>query len=105
MINYAQRYASVVVWMDREAIVKQMMRAIPKAYGFPSLDGADANDLLQQDKLAGALAIIRATMAKTQEDKLQLLGDLWQGRRDDQVVMMVIQKLAEETGTQLSYTL
>ncbi len=76
-IEFAKRYGQVIVWMDKTDLAKQLMGQIPGAFGFGSPNGKDANDLLQAGTLGGQLVALRWQAAKTDEQRSQLIYDLW----------------------------
>jgi len=51
-IRAIQRYERVIVWVDRESVARDCMRALPGAVGFKSPNGKDANDWLKAQHLA-----------------------------------------------------
>lgn len=77
MVTYAQRFKHVIVWADRPDVAKNLMTALPGAYGVASPGGQDANDLLQAGHLGGYLAAWRFRMCKTKEQKDALYFDLF----------------------------
>lgn len=83
MIDYAKTFGRVLVWMDRESIVKDLMSLLlPLGFGVSSPhrdDGGklDANDLLQQGLLGGFLASMRLKSCKSTTERQRFLFDLW----------------------------
>ena len=76
MIDHAARYATVIVWLDREERAQAIMAAFPGAYGIKSPNGQDANDLIQAGPLGGFLTLHRFQAAKNPYEQERLLWDL-----------------------------
>jgi hypothetical protein len=91
VVEFAKRYGTVLVWLDRQEMVDRVMERLPDAKGIKSLtrkdsdgnaiigaDGKpkkiDANDMLQAGTLGGFLATVRADAATSTR---QLEGLLW----------------------------
>lgn len=83
MVDYALRFKHVIAWADRPGVAKNLMAALPGAYGVASPDGQDANDLLQAGHLGGYLTAWRFQMCKTQAERLVLYYDLWDATNTD----------------------
>lgn len=77
MLDYARQFKHVIVWADRPAVAKNLMAALPGAYGVSSPDGQDANDLLRAGHLGGYLTAWRFQMCKTPADRKALYFNLW----------------------------
>lgn len=81
MASYARRFKHVMIWADEPDIAKNLMAALPGAFGVHSkaLTGAkqDANDLLRAGHLGGYLTAWRFQMCKSQDDRLALYYDLF----------------------------
>ena len=76
-IDYARRFGRAIIWMDKPDIAKAVMTAIPGAWGMNSLNGKDANDMLQQGLLGGLLAMARFQACESNEERERLLWDIW----------------------------
>lgn len=76
-VTFAERYGRVIIWLDREDLVKQVREQIPGSYGFASPNGKDANDLLLMGKLGGQLVAVRWQAARSDDEKHRLFWDLW----------------------------
>lgn len=76
MVEHAQRYATVITWLDDEKYVKRAMEALPGAVGVKSPGGRDANDLLRDGQLGAFLAAVRFQAAKTRHEQERLYYDL-----------------------------
>jgi hypothetical protein len=77
MQEYAGRYATTIIWLDREERAQAFMAALPGTYGIKSPNGQDANDLLQAETLGGFLALHRFQAAKNRHEQERVLWDLW----------------------------
>lgn len=101
-IEFAKRYGQVIVWMDKTDLAKQLMGQIPGAFGFGSPNGKDANDLLQSGTLGGQLVALRWQAAKTDEQRSQLIYDLWdsanEGEGLESGTAAAYRKLCEHVG-------
>lgn len=80
-IEYARCFERVIVWMDKEAIAKQLMAVLmPLAYGVhsPQRDGGklDANDLLKGGFLDTFLLTVRLKAAETEHERQRVKWDL-----------------------------
>ena len=79
MVNYASRFRSVIVWMDKPQIRERLQTAIPHAYGVHSetgnLGGRDANDMLRNGSLGGFLSAVR--LQACQDEPPQRAALLW----------------------------
>ena len=76
-IDYAGKFATVIVWMDKPDVAKGMMARIPGAVAISSPNGQDANDMLRAGGLGGFLAAVRWRAAKGRTEKERLLWDMW----------------------------
>jgi len=76
MVDYANRFARVIVWMDKPEVVRELMAVIPGAYGVSSPKGKDANDLLRDGLLGGFLATVRSKAAQNEQEREKLYWDL-----------------------------
>jgi len=83
MVDYARQFRHIIVWADRQDVAKNLMGALPGAYGVSSPDGQDANDLLQAGHLGGYLTAWRFQMCKTAADRRALYFDLWDATNTD----------------------
>lgn len=77
VVDYARRFKHVIVWADRPKVAKNLMEALPGAYGVASPKGQDANDLLRAGDLGGYLTAWRFQMCQTKEQRDALYFDLW----------------------------
>ena len=75
--EYAGRFATTIVWLDREERAQAVQAALPGSHPIQSPNGQDANDLLQAGKLGGFLAHQRFQAAKDRHEQERLLWDLW----------------------------
>lgn len=82
-VAVAQRYGTVIVWMDREELATVAAGQIDGAVAFGSPGGKDANDLLQANALGGQLVKVRFGATKTDNDRWRLVYDLWDAACDD----------------------
>lgn len=83
MVDYARQFRHIIVWADRPQVAKNLMAALPGAYGVASPEGQDANDLLQAGHLGGYLTAWRFQMCKTPADRRALYYDLWDATNTD----------------------
>jgi len=79
IIQRAGRYATVLVWFDREEAAQSAMAVLPGAYGIKSPYGRDANDLLCSGHLGGFLAGHRQLAAIDDHQRRRLESDLAAG--------------------------
>lgn len=81
VVDYALRFKHVMVWADEPETAKNLMGALPGAFGISSkaLTGnkQDANDLLRAGHLGGYLTAWRFKMCQTTEQRDALYFDLW----------------------------
>lgn len=75
-VAVAQRYGTVILWLDKAELAKQLMTQVPGSFGFSSPGGKDANDLLQMGVLGGQLTALRWRAART-EERWRLIFDVW----------------------------
>jgi len=78
MIDYANRYGAVILWLDQTRYVAAKAGELNAAWGLASPDGADANDLLQAGDLGGVLSALRLRAARSRVAQEKLLWDLCQ---------------------------
>ena len=100
-IAYARRYGSVLLWTDKESIVRQLGEALPGARLVASSAGQDANDLLQRRKLGGFLAAWRTNNTEDDEQRMALYWDLWDGAHLhglDVTTAAAVNRLGEKMG-------
>ncbi len=76
MVEYASRYATVMVWLDKEERAQSAMAALPGAYAIKSVEGQDANDSLRSGELGALLAVHRYQATKNQYEQKRLYSDL-----------------------------
>lgn len=76
MVDYARRFKHIIVWADRPEVAKNLMAALPGAYGISSPDGQDANDLLRAGHLGGYLSAWRFQMCQSESDRKALYYNL-----------------------------
>lgn len=76
MIEVADQYRRVIVWMDKEARAKKTSALIEGAWAIQSPNDQDANDLLQQGILSPFLALARTRAAANDYERQALLWDL-----------------------------
>ena len=76
MVDYARRFKHIIVWADRPEVAKNLMAALPGAYGISSPDGQDANDLLRAGHLGGYLSAWRFQMCQSEADRKALYYNL-----------------------------
>lgn len=77
MADYALKFSHIIVWADRPQVAKNLMAALPGAYGVASPGGQDANDLLRTGDLGGYLTAWRFQICRTKEQRDALYYDLW----------------------------
>jgi hypothetical protein len=77
MIEQANTYARVIIWMDKAERAKAIQELLPHAYLIESPSGQDANDMLQAGTLGGFLALHRFQAARNRHEQERLLWDLW----------------------------
>lgn len=80
VIAFAQRYGTVIIWLDKNNLVRDLIEQVPEALGYASPAGQDANDLLRQGKLGGLIVSLRWKAATTDEDRERLFYDLTDAR-------------------------
>lgn len=101
-VAFAARYGRVIIWMDKEELAKKLVAQLPNSFGFSSPNGKDANDLLQAGTLGGQLVALRWQAAKTDEQRQQLIYDLWDGANEGEGLetgtAMAYQRICEHTG-------
>lgn len=83
MVDYARQFRHIIVWADRPQVAKNLMAALPGAYGVASPDGQDANDLLQAGHLGGYLTAWRFQLCVCKEERDALYYDLWDAMNID----------------------
>jgi hypothetical protein len=106
-VTYAQRYGTVVIWMDKEELAKQLMTQIPGSFGFSSPGGKDANDLLQKGILGGQLTALRMQAARTDDERRRLIFDLWDAAHDggvDSSTAAAYARLCNSMGREFDWT-
>ena len=79
MIDHANKYRAIILWLDANERAAKNAHLLPDAYTFHSPNGQDANDLLQAGKLGGTLAALRW---KGEGDSEALLWDLWDAQNE-----------------------
>jgi hypothetical protein len=76
MADYAGRYATKIVWLDREERAQAVRAALSGSYPIKSPNGKDANDMLAAGTLGAFLALHRFEAARNRQEQERLLGDL-----------------------------
>ncbi len=76
-LEYAAKFRTCIVWMDKPDIARKWADMIPGAIAVASPNGMDANDMLKSGKLTYFLAGIRAKAATTDDKRTALKWDLW----------------------------
>lgn len=80
MIDYANRFERVIVWMDKADLVKQLMASIGGSYGIssPVIENRkqDANAMLQAGQLGGFIASVRYQACQSDTERLRLLWNI-----------------------------
>lgn len=95
MVDYARRFKRIIVWADRETVAKNLMLALPGAYGVKNPSGQDANDLLCAGHLGGYLTAWRFQICQTKEQRDALCYDLWDaGAALDAGTLQVLRHIA-----------
>lgn len=109
VVEFAKRYGTVMVWLDRPEMAQRVMAALPGAHGVKSLarkddptKKIDANDRLRDGTLGGYLATVRANFAKDASELEALLWNLYDAAMlpmgVDMGTAMVIEGLAGKLG-------
>lgn len=75
-LDYAAKFRTCIVWMDKADIARKWAGMIPGAVAVASPNGMDANDLLKLGRLTYFLAHVRAKAATTPEKREALKWDL-----------------------------
>lgn len=108
MLGYAAKFERVIIWMDREELVKELMAQIPLSYGISSavIDGVkqDANRLLQTEQLGGVLAGARYQACRTDDERRRLfynINDAIARRHVDVGACEVAMQIAAKVGIKL----
>jgi len=76
-LEYAAKFRTCIVWMDKADIARKWAGMIPGAIAVASPGGMDANDMLQSGKLAYFLANVREKAATSADGREALKWDLW----------------------------
>lgn len=80
MIDYANKFERVIIWMDKADLVKQLMTSIGGSFGVDSLviDNRkhDANAMLQTGQLGGFIASLRYQACQSNTERLRLLWNI-----------------------------
>lgn len=102
MMEYAARFATVLVWADRGKHAGRLAAQLPGAYAIKSPGGKDANDLLQAGLLGGFIAAARVDAAKDETQREGVLWDLWDTANSlqglDTGAAMVMHQLSDRAG-------
>ena len=77
MIEYAGKFQSVIVWMDKPQVVERLKAKLPGAVGFASPQNMDANDCLKAGTLQAIIAELRRRACKDSAQTERLLWDLY----------------------------
>lgn len=76
-LEYAAKFRTCIVWMDKADIARKWADMIPGAIAVASPSGMDANDMLRAGKLTYFLAHVRTKAATTEHARAALKWDLW----------------------------
>lgn len=76
-LDYAAKFRTCIVWMDKPDIARKWADMIPGAIAVASPNGMDANDMLRSGKLAYFLAHVRTKAATSADGREALKWDLW----------------------------
>lgn len=105
MAAYAGKYARVLLWMDKGERAQAMRAALPNLTDddlIQSLNGRDANDLLQVGELGGFLAFRRFLSARSRPEQERVLFDLQDGQAGaDESTDEIIAYIAKTLGNSL----
>ena len=77
VLEYAAKFRTVIVWMDKADIAQKWAALMPGATAVASPGGKDANDLLQAGKLGRFLSLVRRKACATPDALTALKWDLW----------------------------
>jgi len=105
IVGALKRWRSVIVWSDKPEIAKRATSTLQGALAIQSPQGADANDLLQQGKLAGFLAAARLKACQDDSERERLLWDLWDSAGGtpegiDTGCASIVRRIADQLGRQ-----
>lgn len=102
MIDYAQRFIRVIVWMDKPEIARELQAQIPGAGSISSPEGQDANDLLRKGSLGHYLTAARWQAAQSDDERSLLLWNIWDVANEVQGIdggtAKAFRKLCEKMG-------
>lgn len=108
MLGYAAKFERVIIWMDREELVKELMAQIPLSYGIssPIIEGKkeDANAMLQGGSLGFVLAGARLQACQTDNERRRLfynINDAIARRHVDVGACEVAMQIAAKVGIKL----
>lgn len=76
-LEYAAKFRTCIIWMDKLDIARKWAEQIPGATAVASPGGMDANDLLRAGKLAYFLAAARLKACKSDHERAALKWDIW----------------------------